>query len=208
MFCALPVGKPQQREPFPGCVKLQELIRAATPQGSAGNQSVKLQFLRGPGHSRELLELSRDSHPASTTNDVGSQQLPCIYSVIYAPGSGMTEENSLRKFFWQSSENDNIYSYEQKCRKDCFPVWVFFSFWFLCSCFPSTKSWGVFQTFSVFLNTLLWRKLLLGYDMHRNRFCKWIHGIEWIPLPQVVWEPRQGHIKCHRYVKLNHEQNM
>lgn len=40
-------------------------------------------------------------HPVSTTNDAESQQLPCIYSVIYAPGGGITQGNSLRKFFGQ-----------------------------------------------------------------------------------------------------------
>lgn len=65
MFSALPVGEPQQREPFPGRVKLQNLIRAAAPRGSAGNQTVKLQLLRGPGHSRELLELPRDGDAQS-----------------------------------------------------------------------------------------------------------------------------------------------
>lgn len=61
MFSALPAGELQQTEPFPGCVKLQKLIRAAALQGRAGNQTVKLQLLRGPGHSHELLQLSRDT---------------------------------------------------------------------------------------------------------------------------------------------------
>lgn len=38
-----------------------------------------------------------------TTNDAKSQQLPCIYSVIYAPGDIITEENSLREVSLQSS---------------------------------------------------------------------------------------------------------
>lgn len=47
LLFACPIGKLQQRESFTWCVKIQKLIMVAAPQGSAGNQTVKLQFLKG-----------------------------------------------------------------------------------------------------------------------------------------------------------------
>ena len=104
LLSACPIGKLQQRESFTWCVKIQKLIMVAAPQGSAGNQTVKLQFLKGSIQSYMFLQFSNGvSHPVIATNDTKSQQLPCIYAVIYAPGDIITDKNSIREVYLQSS---------------------------------------------------------------------------------------------------------
>lgn len=79
----------------------------------------------------------------STTNDAKSQQLPCIYSVTYAPGDGITEENSLRKFFGEVQRVTTFIPVSRGVERVVFLV--FNSLWLSCLCIPSPKSW-VFQT--------------------------------------------------------------
>lgn len=176
MFSALPVGEPQQREPLPGRVKFQNLIRAAAPRGSAG---IKLWNCSSWGALGTAM--SCWSFPGTETPSQHNKWCWIPAAALYLFCNLCSRGwNHTRKFlkgvFWPSAESDNLYFYEQRCRKDCFPVWLFslfFFLWFPCPCFPSPKSWGVFQTNEESsLSTLKWRRLLLDYHTYRNRFCK------------------------------------